>query len=51
MQAIWIIRDEHRALTAILHGMRYLFTRIVNLAPPPIGVGPAPSYANEVPRG
>ena len=28
-----------------------LFTRIVNLAPPPIGVGPAPSYANEVPRG
>ena len=28
MQAIWIIRDEHRALAAILHGMLFLVRKI-----------------------
>jgi hypothetical protein len=56
VRVLAILRDEHRSIAAILHAMEYLlkeiqerasldfqrlFTRIVNLAPPPIGVGPA----------
>jgi len=55
--AMRIIREEHQALAAMLHSLLFLvrgireyrvkpnfdlFRRIVNLAPPPIGVGPAP---------